>query len=799
VSPHRALALSVAVLSLAVASFASALPISELHENTSTGLPNKTGFFFDVTGIVTSPDGVRSATSTDVYIQDATGGVDLFLSGGVGAFHFALGDSVSIRGQVTSFNGLTELTALSNYVFHSGGNLAVDPLVMTCAQLNASFVVSSVDSFPEPNEGRLVRINNVTRVSGTWPVTCPGANVSITIQDATGTALLFIDKDSEVCGSSDPSGPFDVIGILSQFDSASPYNTGYELVPRFESDIIPLTPGPHFTTTPQAVDIDSVSARITWTTDVVSSSLVEYGLTTAYGSAMGDSTPVTDHSVQLSGLTPGKLYHFIAASSDVNGTRVSADLLFVTPSSAPGAENFYFNKSIDASLARGEVAQGGVYLLTPVLNRVNSATHDISVAIYSFNISALADALIAAKNRGVLVRLILDADAAQTQADRLRAAGIPVITSTYGGNHLSGGIHHNKFFVFDGRDAETANDWVWTGSINMSNENMGDANNGFEIQDFGLAQAYLTEFNEEWGSATDTPNSATSRMGNRKTDNTPHQFVINGKNVELYFSPSDGTESHIVSAVNSADSSAYFALLVFTSNALETALKAKHDNVPGFAVRGVFDASGINNQGSAWPAMTGSGAGAWAPPADVWSDVEGFLIHHKYCIIDEGHPTMDPIVTTGSHNWSAAANNDNDENELIFHDQRVANLFVQEFAQRYHISGGTADLHVVDAGDVRVASGLRLAAPYPNPAATGATVEFSLPGGIASGQRMSLGLYDLQGRRVKTLLDGPAVAGPQRVSLRAQDGSGARLASGVYFLRLTALGSQLSQKWVVLQ
>jgi hypothetical protein len=64
---------------------------------------------------------------------------------------------------------------------------------------------------------------------------------------------------------------------------------------------------------------------------------------------------------------------------------------------------------------------------------------------------------------------------------------------------------------------------------------------------------------------------------------------------------------------------------------------------------------------------------------------------------------------------------------------------------------------------------------------------------------MSLKLYDLQGRLVKTLVEGPAVAGPQRVSVRAEDGDGVDLASGVYFLRLEAQGGRLSQKWVVLK
>lgn len=799
-SLHRAAALWASALALGWAASASAIPISELHENYSQGQPNKFGLRFPVTGIVTSPDSVRSKYNTEVQIQDATGGITLFQSGGIGAFHFNLGDSVTVEGTVTQYNGLTELTSLGGYVLHSTGNYGIEPLVLTCHQVNQSFVVSAVDSFPEPNESRLIRINNVTVVGGAWPVTCAGTNTQLTIQDASGTTTLFIDADTEVCGSPDPSGPFDVIGILSQYKTFSPYNSGYEIVPRYKSDIIPRTPGPNFTTNPEAVDIDSTSARIVWGTDVPATSIVVYGLTTAYGSAEGDSTPVTDHSVQLSGLTPGKLYHYRVASSNEEGTRLSKDFIFVTPSSAAGAMNFYFSKSVDESLAYPDPAQGDVYLLTPILNRISSATSDISVAVYSFSITELTNALIAAWDRGVKVRLILDAEPSQYEADRLRARGIPVITSTYGGNHLTGGIHHNKFFVFDARDAETANDWVWTGSVNMSDENMADANNGIEIQDYGLAQCYLTEFNEEWGSDTDTPSAVDSRMGNRKSDNTPHHFTINGIDVDSYFSPSDGTEAKIVNAIGTADSSVYFSILVFTSDPIADAMRNKYFGIPGFAVRGVFDASNINQTGSEWPEMSGTGgSNPWSPPADVHTDTEPFLVHHKYAIIDQGYPNLSPIVVTGSHNWSNAANTVNDENTLIFHDARIANLYTQEFADRYHNAGGTADLIVVGVGDQLLANGLRLSSPYPNPAARGAVVEFTLPGFVAPDQRMSLKLYDLSGRLVRTLVDGPAVAGPHRVSLGAEDGGGARLASGVYFLRLEALGSALSQKWVILR
>ena len=53
--------------------------------------------------------------------------------------------------------------------------------------------------------------------------------------------------------------------------------------------------------------------------------------------------------------------------------------------------------------------------------------------------------------------------------------------------------------------------------------------------------------------------------------------------------------------------------------------------------------------------------------------------HHKYCIIDHSAVESDPMVITGSHNWSSSAENVNDENTVIVHNARVANLYHQEF------------------------------------------------------------------------------------------------------------------------
>jgi glucose/arabinose dehydrogenase len=78
-----------------------------------------------------------------------------------------------------------------------------------------------------------------------------------------------------------------------------------------------------------------------------------------------------------------------------------------------------------------------------------------------------------------------------------------------------------------------------------------------------------------------------------------------------------------------------------------------------------------------------------------------------------------------------------------------------------------------------------LRAPYPSPARGAATLSFVL----ARPARVSLGLYDLTGRRVRGLLDGaPYPAGAHAEMWDGRDGDGARVPAGVYFVRFEAAG-----------
>jgi hypothetical protein len=67
----------------------------------------------------------------------------------------------------------------------------------------------------------------------------------------------------------------------------------------------------------------------------------------------------------------------------------------------------------------------------------------------------------------------------------------------------------------------------------------------------------------------------------------------------------------------------------------------------------------------------------------TFDDVSNGILHHKYMIVDQDAPASDPMAFTGSHNWSAAADNANDENTIIVHDATIANLYYQNFVYRF--------------------------------------------------------------------------------------------------------------------
>ncbi|MFA6146357.1 MAG: DUF2341 domain-containing protein [Patescibacteria group bacterium] len=152
----------------------------------------------------------------------------------------------------------------------------------------------------------------------------------------------------------------------------------YTLTPQYVSQEIRVVAGGGGTVardeTPPVVsnikvsDIKETSAVVTWTTDERATSLIDYGLTSAYTNTAHDSlTLATNHQITLSNLTKGTVYHYQVLSQDSSSNlRKSSDVTFTTLGGivpiTPTPENQ--NPSTPAS-SEGE---GGSTTIAPVNN-----------------------------------------------------------------------------------------------------------------------------------------------------------------------------------------------------------------------------------------------------------------------------------------------------------------------------------------------------------------------------------------------------------------------------------------------
>jgi hypothetical protein len=130
---------------------------------------------------------------------------------------------VVIEGEVGFFNGTTEVQFLDTIIKVGTGTVPT-PVV--------------VQDLDETTEAELVRLNNVTLATPAQWTGTGASGFSCDVTDGQNTWTIRIDEQCALYSQPAPTGTFDVIGIGSQNDNSSPYNSGYQLLPRFTTDII---------------------------------------------------------------------------------------------------------------------------------------------------------------------------------------------------------------------------------------------------------------------------------------------------------------------------------------------------------------------------------------------------------------------------------------------------------------------------------------------------------------------------------------------------------------------------------
>lgn len=305
----------------------------------------------------------------------------------------------------------------------------------------------------------------------------------------------------------------------------------------------------------------------------------------------------------------------------------------------------YFNEP-DAS-ARREDYRGG--LESALVEAINETRATLDIAAFELNSEPIFDAVLAAHERGVLIRIVADDDHglydhANDALRRLQAAGVAVVDDG------RSGLMHNKFMILDGGA-------VWTGSWNFTVNGAYRNNNNVLVMDgAAAASAYQAEFDEMFERA---------EYGVTSTDDGSVRFALGEGEASVIFGAEADEVAALKAEIARAARSIHLMTFVFSLEELAEAmlLRAARGDV---RLRGVFEKRNSIASWSQLPALHCAGA-------EMRRDGNPYTLHHKVIIIDER------VVITGSFNFSRNAARGNDENIVIIDDATIAGLYLDEW------------------------------------------------------------------------------------------------------------------------
>ena len=200
--------------------------IDQVDNTDADGVPDSLNVYCKVVGVVHGVDMQGAATAVSFTVHDGTEGLGTYSSvATVASYVVTEGDEVRIVGSIGHFNGLLQMYVDSITVL-STGNATQTPTVVT--------------TLGESTESELVKFENMTMVDPTqWGSGSSGYNIDIT--NGTDTIVMRIDSDVDLYGAPAPTGMFDVVGIGGQYDFSAPHFDGYQLLPRYQADIMTST------------------------------------------------------------------------------------------------------------------------------------------------------------------------------------------------------------------------------------------------------------------------------------------------------------------------------------------------------------------------------------------------------------------------------------------------------------------------------------------------------------------------------------------------------------------------------
>jgi len=321
----------------------------------------------------------------------------------------------------------------------------------------------------------------------------------------------------------------------------------------------------------------------------------------------------------------------------------------------------------------------------------------IRAAVYEFYYDRMLEELAKAARDGVDVQIVYDCKKGEGKPGArntaaIKAAGLDAVATCSTRSENPSYIAHNKFIVLVNGQKPVA---VWTGSTNITEGGIfGHSNLAHIVEDPKVAGKYL----KYWKQLAEDPAARDLREWN--DENTPVPDNPPPKGTSVVFSPRGSIDAlqYYADLMDGASSGVFFTA-AFGVNArlrrvlatdkpylryllLEREDRANDDDPDIEMYR--RDRENLVAVGSH---LDDNVLEQWVQKNFGQEELTGTnkhvkYIHTKYMLIDP--LSDDPIVVTGSANFSDASTKNNDENMLIIRgDTRVADIYLGEFMRLY--------------------------------------------------------------------------------------------------------------------
>jgi len=305
----------------------------------------------------------------------------------------------------------------------------------------------------------------------------------------------------------------------------------------------------------------------------------------------------------------------------------------------------------------------------------------LRAALYEFHYQPVANAFVKAIEAGADVKIVYDAESsykAENEAT-IRTAGLDDLGAVVP-RTVSEGIRHNKFIVLLEGDAPVA---VWTGSTNISAGGIfGHSNVGHVVWDAAVAAKYL----DYWERLAKNLTPTKLRAPNKAATPTP-QGRPPTHSVTPLFSARDAKDRNDTLqwyADRLADAKEV-ACMTFAFNIDESfqQVLGRDNDVLRYVVKddplGEEESIG-HDRDVIFAAGAFLSEGALANFLRERSNPlnRNRYVHNKFMLVDP--LSDDPLVVSGSANFSRPSQRINDENMLVIRgDKRVADIYFGEF------------------------------------------------------------------------------------------------------------------------